>query len=700
MIMPLIHPTHPALLRFSYNDAADGERRRVARHLEGCSRCRTSVSFARRMAAAATAAPLPSPREGLLQSVLAARAAGVRTILPAAEVPAPRPRNTLLISGVAAAAVLLVTLGVLRGVLRRPYAGTNPDSTFAMQAFLSGAGFFAGTASAQSVPGATLPHPPAVTGVDGTRLRAGELHYEEHWTDSAGRVSSGGRQSSRIAAAELGGQASWRIEHVFSGAGADGVTRTEAETLWVDRGTLRPLSRSLHVTPFKNYRRLDITQALNGDSLSGRVTAWAGGPKPFEKAFLRRLAPGSGPLVTDALSPVFLSSVALGSGWSGSLAVLGWAVMDIDVLHPVTLRVTGTERVTVPAGTFDCWRMTVNMDGHEYLAWVRQSDGVGVRTWDESARGGRGIREVVLGSEVTAAPAVTREFSVDAGHSEVGFEIPFLYGKVRGSFDEVRGAILLGPSSSVAVVIGAASLRTGSAHRDEHLKSDDFFDAARYPVISFSGRMVTGAGGKASVTGPLTMHGITKQVTIPFTMTLGPTDDPHGITVVGFEATLMLARRDFGILGGSAHNDWFDKLRSATMGDSARITLEVHGWAADPLHPDAGLAQSLRRVDSAGVSGMLERFRAFKARDSAGFAGNWYGIDQVGRALLARGRAKDGLALLEAVAELLPALPGALVSAGVAREVTGDQPGAVAWYWKAMAVDSLDPRARARLGRG
>ena len=135
------------------------------------------------------------------------------------------------------------------------------------------------------------------------------------------------------------------------------------------------------------------------------------------------------------------------------------------------------------------------------------------------------------------------------------------------------------------------------------------------------------------------------------------------------------------------------------MGDSARITLEVQGWAPDPLHPDVGLARSLRRVDSVGVPAMLERLRSFKARDSAAFAGNWYGIDQVGRALLARGRGKDGLALLETVAELLSASPGALVSAGVAREAVGDQGGAVAWYRKAIALDSLDP-GEGQVGEG
>ena len=86
-------------------------------------------------------------------------------------------------------------------------------------------------------------------------------------------------------------------------------------------------------------------------------------------------------------------------------------------------------------------------------------------------------------------------------------------------------------------------------------------------------------------------------------------------------------------------------------------------------------------------------------RDSAAFAAKAYGFDQVGRALLARGRTSEGMALLGLVAQSLPSSPSALVSAGVAHEAMGDEAGAITWYRKAIAIDSLHPRATARLLR-
>jgi len=77
----------------------------------------------------------------------------------------------------------------------------------------------------------------------------------------------------------------------------------------------------------------------------------------------------------------------------------GWAVRADDVLYPIELRVVAEERVTVPAGTFDCWRLVVTTGNRLIDYWVRKRDGVGVRSRDvtpRSQRGVRGVREMVL----------------------------------------------------------------------------------------------------------------------------------------------------------------------------------------------------------------------------------------------------------------------------------------------------------------
>jgi len=92
----------------------------------------------------------------------------------------------------------------------------------------------------------------------------------------------------------------------------------------------------------------------------------------------------------------------MGKDWRGSASVLGWAVRNNDVFTPVTMRVDGEEMVRVPAGTFACWRMSLDAGaGHRQWYWVRQRDGIGVRGVDSTWAGGRGVRELVLTSELS-----------------------------------------------------------------------------------------------------------------------------------------------------------------------------------------------------------------------------------------------------------------------------------------------------------
>jgi polyisoprenoid-binding protein YceI len=191
----------------------------------------------------------------------------------------------------------------------------------------------------------------------------------------------------------------------------------------------------------------------------------------------------------------------------------------------------------------------------------------------------------VAAAATAYAPATIREFRVDAGHSDVAFSIGFLGHSVRGWFDDIRGTIVYSPkdlsASAITVVIGVKSIATGSAHRDEHLRSPDFFDATRFPSIVFRSSSIERRGPSFVANGVLSMHGVQRAVSIPFRESSPPVADPHGSTLVFFSGALRIARKDYGILGGSKFNDWFDELRSATMADSVDITLDVTGWDTD-----------------------------------------------------------------------------------------------------------------------
>lgn len=178
----------------------------------------------------------------------------------------------------------------------------------------------------------------------------------------------------------------------------------------------------------------------------------------------------------------------------------------------------------------------------------------------------------------------TREFRIDAGHSVVEFSVPFLGYAVRGRFDDVKGSLFYAPtasgepgSSRVALSIPLSGLSTGSKHRDEHLRSEDFFNADSFPTITFRSTTIVRRDTAFVMRGTLVMHGVSREVAIPFTA--GPlVEDPHGSTLLHFAGRLRLARKDYGIAGGSKNNDWFDSLRSSTMGDSVDVTLEVAAW--------------------------------------------------------------------------------------------------------------------------
>ena len=118
-----------------------------------------------------------------------------------------------------------------------------------------------------------------------------------------------------------------------------------------------------------------MRQRLVGDSLTGWMQTDSGLGRPIA----RHLSPRSGPYLSDALAPVVLGATTLGPEWYARISILGWAVRDGDVSFPARLRVVGKEQVTVPAGTFACWRIKVDAIMGMQTYWVRESDGVGVR---------------------------------------------------------------------------------------------------------------------------------------------------------------------------------------------------------------------------------------------------------------------------------------------------------------------------------
>ena len=145
-----------------------------------------------------------------------------------------------------------------------------------------------------------------------------------------------------------------------------------------------------------------------------------------------------------------------------------------------------------------------------------------------------------------------QKWAFDLVHSSINFTVRHMVvSKVRGRFTRWDGTLVMDEKDPaggrVDVVIEAASIDTGVAQRDEHLRSGDFFDVGRNPTITFKSTRVEKAGeGALKVTGDLTMHGVTRPVVLDVEYA-GSAKDPWGGVRAGFSASTKLDRKDFGL---------------------------------------------------------------------------------------------------------------------------------------------------------
>lgn len=149
-----------------------------------------------------------------------------------------------------------------------------------------------------------------------------------------------------------------------------------------------------------------------------------------------------------------------------------------------------------------------------------------------------------------------QEYTVDASHTEVGFSVKHMVvATVRGNFNEFSGKVLFDANdlskTSVEGVVKVASINTNNSRRDEHLRSADFFDVANHPEITFKTKSVSKKGDGYTAISDLTIRGVTKEVTLDFTVT-PEVKDPWGNVRVGLEATGMINRQDFGLMWNKA----------------------------------------------------------------------------------------------------------------------------------------------------
>ena len=286
-----------------------------------------------------------------------------------------------------------------------------------------------------------------------------------------------------------------------------------------------------------------------------------------------------------------------------------------------------------------------------------------------------------------------QEYRLDAGHTIIEFSVPFAFSRIKGRFTEATGTVLYDSSnvanSSITVVIQSKGIDTGWPHRDEHLRTSDFFDVEQYPTIVFQSDRLTRSGSGWIAEGKLSMHGVTREIRVPFSFPHPPTRSPDSNwMILNAVGALKLARADFAIFGGSAFNSWFNKARAATMGDSVEIGLEIEGWRADagslrvPI-----IVDRLERVRAQGIQTQIDRLTELRrTTPDSTFARYLTGGDILTRALIAEQCVPEAVTFSRTLTELFPAAVQAWMVHGVALALSGDTRRAAAQYAKAKAV--------------
>jgi polyisoprenoid-binding protein YceI len=173
-------------------------------------------------------------------------------------------------------------------------------------------------------------------------------------------------------------------------------------------------------------------------------------------------------------------------------------------------------------------------------------------------------------------------WQVDPTHTDIGFTVRHLISKVRGTFEEFEGEIVIAENpleSEASATVQLNSINTGTAQRDDHLRSSDFFEVEQHPVMRFRSTGLRAEGDSYVVTGDLTVKNVTREIELEVDF-LGVGPDPWGGTRAGFEATGKISRKEFGVdFNIPLEGDKF------VIGDQVSIHLQVEAVLQKETEP-------------------------------------------------------------------------------------------------------------------
>ena len=365
MNVTLLHPSWGTLLGYT-DDAPLGARRaRVAAHLARCTRCQGRVAGLRALREGLRGLPVPEPSPDLLGRIQASRASGARVILPVSQSWSRRGPLPWVAAALAAAAA---------AILLWPNPGADGEPTLGL---FDGTPLLPATLQAQQISDtAARARYPLLGAVDGGRVRSGRWTYEGRMIEEGIDTTSQGVRAFSVAPAERDGRPVWIVATTTTGRYTRGAM---GDSLFLEQGSLRLVRRVMYYTGGHAHAR-DYPDSVR-HALSWRQAdmGWHG-----------------------TLHRLLFQLTPLTRSWRGSAYVALPVDRDRWKIFPLDQHVVGEERVRVPAGTFDCWKVFTKLRGTEATLWIEKRGQWVVKL---SQRGGEdAVWEQVLTAYTVTSP--------------------------------------------------------------------------------------------------------------------------------------------------------------------------------------------------------------------------------------------------------------------------------------------------------
>ncbi len=288
------------------------------------------------------------------------------------------------------------------------------------------------------------------------------------------------------------------------------------------------------------------------------------------------------------------------------------------------------------------------------------------------------------------------KLNIDTSHSNISFEAPFMaVSTVYGRFDDFEGMLLFDEEDptqgSIVVEIATESIHTANDRRDDHLRSDDFFDAENFPTIRFASYRIDRMGDGYIAVGTLSCHGVEKDIQIPFTVAGAVANDSWKNRRIVLNGSFAFDRRDFGVDGWEKKR--FRPGADLIVAHEITVKFEIHGIhrrldsVLDRLDDEkfAFMKEVWESLEANGVDATIKLAR--ERAESSPPEGLSTQLNSLGYAALERGKIDAARAFLELDASLHPDSANTLDSLGEVAVVAGNTEQAREYFERSLEMD-------------